>query len=315
MIFRNSKKNRICHSCSAIVLAVILTVLLCGCGKEVEIKVETTSSEVRSNESVVLVPEAGKQILYGTDDFIVDATNAGEGYIVVDYEGDNDEVRLQVSGNGSVTYTFLIPKGETVLPITAGSGNYTLVGYEAIMPGEYATSFSEDVSITITNELGPYLYPNQYVNFDKDSKAVSLAKTLAADCTCDLEVIGTVYKYMTDNIVYDHEKAENVANNYLPDIDEILDSGKGICFDYAAVMAAMLRSQRIPTRLEIGYAGEAYHAWVSTYVSDIGWISGVIRFDGTDWTLMDPTFAANASAGQLKDFIGNGDNYVTKYVY
>lgn len=315
MILSGFTKNRISRTCVTLIMAMTMTVLLCGCGKEDEVEVETASSETRSNETVVLVPKAGGQVIYGTDDFRIDATNAGEGYLVVEYTGSNDEVRLQISGNEGVTYTFLIVKGQTVLPITAGSGTYRLVGYEAIMPGEYATSFSEDVELTITNELGPYLYPNQYVDFNIDSKAVSLAKTLATDCTCDLEVIGTVYQYITDNITYDYEKAESVESNYLPCIDEILDSGKGICFDYAAVMAAMLRSQRIPTRLEIGYAGEAYHAWVSTYVSDIGWISGVIRFDGTDWTLMDPTFAANASSGQLKDFIGNGDNYVTKYVY
>ena len=47
---------------------------------------------------------------------------------------------------------------------------------------------------------------------------------------------------------------------------------KGICFDYAALMTAMLRSQGIPTKLEIGYSGEVYHAWISTYIDEIGWV-------------------------------------------
>lgn len=315
MSFFQSGKNRIYQKIICVTVILALSSSVCACGSEPDVKVESTSSATRSNETVVLVPEAGGTMLYGTDEFEIDASNSAEGYIVVNYSGDNDEVRLQITGNGNVTYTFLVPKGEIVLPLTAGSGKYLFVGYEAIMPSEYATVFSQEADITITNELGPYLYPNQYVDFTKDSEAVALAKTLATDCTCDLEVINSVYQYITDNITYDYDKAATVASNYLPDIDEILSIKKGICFDYAAVMAAMLRSQRIPTRLEIGYAGEAYHAWVSTYVSDIGWISGVIRFDGTDWTLMDPTFAANASGGKLKDFIGDGDNYVTKYVY
>ena len=34
----------------------------------------------------------------------------------------------------------------------------------------------------------------------------------------------------------------------------------------------MLRSQRIPAKLEIGYSGDIYHAWISVYIKDIGWI-------------------------------------------
>ena len=84
---------------------------------------------------------------------------------------------------------------------------------------------------------------------------------------------------------------------------------------YSAVMASMLRSQGIPTRLEVGYAGTAYHAWISTYITDVGWVNGIIEFDGTTWALMDPTFAANTNANTLKNFIGDGSNYKTKYIY
>lgn len=66
-------------------------------------------------------------------------------------------------------------------------------------------------------------------------------------------------------------------------------------------MTAMLRSQGIPTKLEIGYSGEAYHAWISTWIDEIGWVDNVIEFDGTSWTLMDPTLAANNSAKAVKN--------------
>lgn len=300
------------------ILILICAVAMCitGCGKEevgVEIESQTTTS--RSNETVVLVPEIVNEKTVGTSDFVVDYSNASEGYIGVEYSGENPEVRLQVVSDESVTYTHNIPTGSVIVPISEGTGNYTLIGYESVAPGEYAIVFSENVNLIVEKETSIYLYPNMYVDFTKDSEAVTLAKSLATDCTCDIEVINAVYKYVTDNITYDHELAENVQSGYLPDIDAVLESKKGICFDYASLMAAMLRSQRIPTRLEIGYAGTAYHAWVSSYIEDVGWINGVIQFDGTDWTLMDPTFAANTSAHELKDFIGDGDNYVTKYVY
>ena len=84
-------------------------------------------------------------------------------------------------------------------------------------------------------------------------------------------------------------------------------------FDYAAVMASMLRCERIPTRLEVGYMGDVYHAWISTYIKDKGWVNGIIEFDGNDWKLMDPTFASTSS--DPKDFLTQTDEYITKYVY
>lgn len=300
---------------SLITLLCIVLTSFCGCGQTTETKVESQTTTTRSNASEVLVPELEGDTFLGTENFKIDITNASEGYFVVDYEGENPEVRLQAMGSENITYTYIIHEGKSVIPLSQDSGQYTFTGYEALAPGEYAVVFSDEASISIDDSLKTYLYPNMYVDFTEQSEAVGLAKELASGCTCDLEVIGAVYNYVIENIVYDHELAENVQSDYLPDVDRTLDEKKGICFDYASLMAAMLRSQRIPTRLEIGYAGTAYHAWISTYIEDIGWVNGVARFDGTDWTLMDPTFAANTKASELKSFIGDGDNYVTKYVY
>ena len=104
-----------------------------------------------------------------------------------------------------------------------------------------------------------------------------------------------------------------MQSGYLPDVDEVFEAQTGICFDYAAIMATMLRSQRIPTRLEVGYAGDVYHAWISTYIEEQGWVNGIIQFDGKNWELMDPTFASTSS--KPKDFITNTDEYITKFVY
>ena len=120
---------------------------------------------------------------------------------------------------------------------------------------------------------------------------------------------------MIKNITYDYDKAENVQSGYLCNVDETLKTKKGICLDYASLMTSMLRCERIPTRLEVGYAGEAYHAWISTYIKDVGWVNGVIQFDGHDWELMDPTFGASTGESELKKYIGEGSNYVTKYIY
>ncbi len=93
-------------------------------------------------------------------------------------------------------------------------------------------------------------------------------------------------------------------NGSILDPDETLDTGKGICFDYAALMSAMLRSQRIPTKLEVGYSGDVYHAWISCYVDEIGWVDNIIEFDGKNWSMTYPTLAANNSASDVKKRCG-----------
>ena len=155
----------------------------------------------------------------------------------------------------------------------------------------------------------------KYVNFTADSLPVAKAEELADGASSDLDIISSVYNYIITHFTYDYSKASSVTSGYLPDIDEVFTSEKGICFDYAALMSAMLRSQRIPTKLEVGYSGDVYHAWISCYVDEIGWVDNIIEFDGKNWSIMDPTLAANNSASDVKKYVGNGKNYVTKYTY
>lgn len=168
----------------------------------------------------------------------------------------------------------------------------------------------EKVKLQVT---GPYLYPNQYVNFTAESLPIDKAVDLAYPANNDLEVVENVYNYMISNFTYDYDKADSVVSGYLPVVDDIYKSNTGICFDYAAVMATMLRSQNIPTRLEVGYVGETYHAWISTYIQDVGWINGIIEFNGSTWSLLDPTFASTSK--NPTDFITEDSTYLTKYVY
>mgnify|MGYP001261976625 CR=1 FL=1 len=186
--------------------------------------------------------------------------------------------------------------------------------YENVGDNRYALVFTKTVDVVLANEVLPFLYSNQYVNFNEDTKAVTLAKKLTEGKT-ELEAVQEVYEYVIKNIVYDEKKAETVKSGYLPSVDETLKTKKGICFDYAALMSAMLRSQRIPTKLEVGYSGDVYHAWISCYVDEIGWVDNIIEFDGKNWSIMDPTLAANNSASDVKKYVGNGKNYVTKYTY
>ncbi len=275
------------------------------------------SAKTRSNKPNVLVPEASGTDVHQNDFAIIDTSNASEGYFMVQYLGSNPKVKLRVIAPNELEYFYLLsgPNIYETFPLPCGDGTYELQILENISGDRYAIAFSTSVEVTITDKFKPFLYPNQYVNFDKDCQAVKLGKDLAEGLTSDLEVIESVYHYITTKITYDDEKAATVVYGYLPDVDETLKAGTGICFDYASVMSAILRSQGIPTKLEVGYSGEAYHAWISTFVKDVGWIDKIIEFDGKEWTLMDPTLAANNSNTAVEEYIGDGSNYVVKFSY
>ncbi len=298
-----------------ILLALCLVLSCQGCQKEPETYV-SSSDTIRDNTPNCLVPSADGITVYSNTYASVDASHVDEGYIMAAYLGSNSKVKFQITGPDHMTYTYdLTDNNYQAFPLSAGSGSYQLGIYENVEGSQYATVFSEDLDITIANPMGAFLYPNQYVKFDASSKAVAAAKELVAGAHDDLEAIIFVYNYVVENITYDFDKAASVQSGYIPNVDEILEIKTGICLDYAALMAAMLRSQQIPTRLEVGYAGDAYHAWISTYVEDQGWVNGIIQFDGQNWSIMDPTFAANTGEKELKSFIGDGTNYVTKYIY
>lgn len=316
---RPSKKGKF------ILLPILLcmSLVFCSCGaenkqsggnsatKQSESSQDTKGS--RDNTPVVLTGQADGTVTYGCESVTIDASHISEGYIMVSYTGTNEKVKLQITGPDEVVYTYDLHGDYETFPLTAGSGSYTVGVFENIEGTSYSTLFTQTIDVKIDDEFGPYLYANQYVNFDGDSKVVEKAEELSKPCNDDLEVIEQVYNYMISNFTYDYDKAESVQSGYLPDVDEIFEAQTGICFDYAAVMAAMLRSQRIPTRLEVGYAGDVYHAWISTYIEEQGWVNGIIQFDGKNWELMDPTFASTSS--KPEDFITNTDEYITKFVY
>lgn len=274
------------------------------------------TDNIRDNTPICLIPEASGSAELHNDVASIDYSHASEGYIMADYFGSNEKVKMQVAGPDEIVYTYnLHQNGYETFPLSSGDGSYKITVYENITGTTYSTCLFTTIDVKIDNEFSPFLYPNQYVNFTKDCKVVEKGKELAEGAHNDLEVVTRIYDYITQNITYDYDKASDPPTGYITEVDAILESGTGICLDYAAVMASMLRSQRIPTRLEVGYTQNVYHAWISIYIENIGWLNGIVEFDGKNWSLVDPTFGANTDDKALKKFIGEGSNYILQKVY
>lgn len=298
-------------------LIAIFCLLLGGCSGSSSASRKEHSGPPRDSTPRVLTPSADGVTVYQNDFASIDTSNTSQGYVMVKYNGTNEKVKLQITCPDQSCYTYLISDrgAYDTFPLTAGNGSYALQVLENVAGDTYTVSLAQSINVSIEDEFLPFLYPNQYVNFHTDSKAVSKGSDLAKDTYSDLDVVQNIYNYVIKNISYDTEKAQNVSYGYVPDIDDTLSSKKGICFDYAALMTSMLRSQNIPTKLEVGYSGDAYHAWISTYIDNKGWVDDIIQFNGNTWQIMDPTLAATNDSAAVKKYVGDGSHYVVKYTY
>lgn len=271
--------------------------------------------------STVLSPVASGTAVKSGGGSEIDYSNSRDGYVMVRYANANSKrLRVQVAGP-TTTYTYDLPTGKWVtFPLSDGNGNYKVTALQNTTGKKYAILASASFPVSLADEFAPFLRPNQYVNYEGATNTIAMAAQLTQNVAKPLDKVGAVYNYVVKNLTYDHDKATQVASGaltgYLPNLDSVLAQKKGICFDYAALMTGMLRSQGVPCKLVVGYAGTTYHAWVSVWTQETGWVDGAIYFDGTTWHRMDPTFASSEnSSDQIMQFIGNGSNYKVKYLY
>lgn len=297
--------------CSFIILISAVLLSFSGC----------SSSELKSEEPPVysplqvLIPEApGKEIL-GSSPLTLDISNIDQGYLTAVSDSQDQKMNVQLTDENGTVYSYFINPGESaVIPFSNGSGDYQVCCYQQIDGTQYAALFANTLEVSLENEFLPFLYPNQYVNFSPESEASKLALSIVSEDASDVDALQAIYDYVTEDLTYDYELADTVESGYLPDVDATLKSKKGICFDYAALTAAMLRSRDIPCKLQIGYAGTVKHAWVSVYIRSKGWVDKAVEFSGDSWSRMDPTFDSNSDDEEtIQQYIGNDDNYIVQF--
>lgn len=251
---------------------------------------------------IVLVPTSSGAEIYSNSLVSVDTSNKSEGYFTVKYTGASKSVKMLVTKDG-VKYSYTInTQGQTeVFPFQMGNGNYNIFIGELVSGSSYAMAIQQDISVNISNSNSVFLYPNQQVNFNQNSSVVTKSAEICAGKASDLDKIGAIFTYITDNVVYDKNKASQVTSgqitSYIPNPDETLRTKQGICYDYAALFASMTRAQGIPTKLVMGYAtaDSLYHAWNEVYTPQTGWITVQIMLKVSGYNTLDATFYAGAS--------------------
>ena len=311
------------HNKLAVPVAVLIFIagLITGCGfvrGNSRESLPPDAPAVRLREVNIPVSRATGAAVEKNDKAVIDYSNASDGYVMVQYhQAASNELMVLIDGPNGEQYSYMLnPGGYEVFPLTEGNGQYVVTVCEQIDNLKFKVVIRAHIDVVLTDPLSPFLRPSQHVNYNKDSAVVKKAAGLTSGTKDLIGDVSAVYSFVINHISYDAELAQTVESGYLPDVDAVLASGKGICFDYAAVMTAMLRSLGIPTKLVFGYTGEFYHAWISVYSEEEGWIDNIIFFDAHNWMLMDPTFASgNNQSGEIMSFIGEGADYVAKFQY
>lgn len=285
---------------------MVLTLISCGETKE---KVENTESKSYTFEEI-LWPSADGINVFEDEKVLVDYSHIEKGYIMAKTKTtDHSRLKIMILKNDE-KYTYDLNKEDIyeIYPLNMGDGDYTVKVYENIQDDQYSLRFSFDCSVELESEFSPFLYPNQVVDYDESTLCIEKSFELVKDDKTDLDRVEHIYDWVLDNVVYDWDKVDEVQGKYvLPVLDDVYNNKKGICFDYAAIMAAMLRVQHIPTKVVTGMIDEGYHAWIEVYIENMGWIKPHVYFNSGEWTTMDPTYDA-----MNEKYDGE---YSKKYVY
>ena len=262
----------------------------------------------------MLLSEFHKDKAEGSDDVLIDLSALSSGYVAVSAESDHKLKFRSTSGENEYTYDLSSDGSVCVFPLQWGDGSYDFIVLENVSDTKYSVKYSTTCDVKLDDEFQPFLRPSEIVNYDSDSTAVKKAKELSSDAEDAIGVVTAVYDFVCDNITYDKDKAQSVTKGYLPDPDSTLEEKKGICFDYAALAATMLRSQGIPCKVIFGYVSpnDLYHAWNMFYTEETGWVTVDYKVSGDSWNRLDLTFSVT---GADSSFVGDGTNYADVYFF
>nr|WP_315103805.1 transglutaminase-like domain-containing protein [uncultured Catonella sp.] len=215
--------------------------------------------------------------------------NLNDGTAKLQYNNDYDvKIKLLVQLTGGTQYKYDIPKGsvDINIPLTQGNGEYKFILCRNISGTKYAVIQTVSITQKLANDNDAYLSSNYIINWDKTNAAIKKAQSLVAGKSNENDKIKYIYEFVVKNYSYDFTKAKNIddiskAAAYIPNIAKVYSEKKGICYDYSILMASMLRSVGVPTKVVTGYTPNAkvYHAWNNVYAN-------------SKWNVMDTTYDA-----------------------
>ena len=243
----------------------------------------------------------------------IDTSNASAGYVTAKATS-SGTLKFQILCNDN-SYNYDMPNDGTVVafPLNMEDGTYTFRVMQNVEGNNYIQLFSTSADVVLDSEFEPFLTPSVYCDFTAESECVKKAQELVEGANSQAAAAEAIYNWIVDNIDYDVTKAKEIKNvsGYVPNPDETFSTGTGICFDFASITAAMMRSVGIPTKIVTGYVdeGNIYHAWNMVYLEG-EWVNISFTAPANEWSRIDTAFASYGP-----QVIGGKSDYVDKFVY
>lgn len=262
----------------------IITCSLCSCLNRAAPDGNPTSQDGTDDPGLLraLFPVASGSVVREAYGVTVDASNTDDGYVMIKSGANDKGLKVNIAaGEGSYYYNLDDDGNYITYPLQMGSGEYTIKIYENVEGTTYTPIAAFTFLVEMQEENSVFLYPSQYVDYESDSAVIAKSLELCRGLTTDAEKAKALYRFVAKKVKYDYAKAQTVERGYLPSPDDTLQTLSGICFDYAALLASLLRVQGIPASLVIGdMLPEGYlHAWNRAYI-DGSWVHMDATLDG-----------------------------------
>ena len=244
----------------------------------------------------------------------IDTSGVIDGWVAAQ-AASGSRLKFQVAC-GEMAYNYDLPSDGTpvLFPLNMGNGSYLFRIMENIEGSSYAELYSTTAEVKLSDQFAPFLTPNIFCSYTASSACVKKARELVKGDDNEGQVVRDVCTFVAENVSYDFDKAKKLASSsgYIPDADETLKTKKGICFDYACLSAAMLRSLGLPAQVVTGYVSpdDLYHAWNMVYI-DGTWQTVHFSVKPNTWSRCDVTFASAGSGST----IGDGTKYTDRFYY
>jgi hypothetical protein len=240
-------------------------------------------------------------------DNVIDISQLGNGVIGIQYDSpSNKKLKLMIEAEGKrYTYNLNANGKQEFFPLQLGNVQYSVSVMENTTDNKYRVVKQETVKLALNNNNVVFLNSTQNVSWDDSMSAIQKAKSLTSGAKTDIEKVNAIYQYIINNTQYDYELAKNLTPGYLPDIDKVMKSHKGICYDYSSLFASMLRSVGVPAKLVMGKTTyvNVYHAWNEVYLND-------------KWVTIDTTVDSGLKLSNKKfDMVKKVSDYEADSVY
>lgn len=237
-------------------------------------------------------------------DFL-DKSSLEDGIVGVTYQIEDGARYKVIISKESETYYYDYLGWETEFyPLQLGNGEYEISLLKNISGSKYMMVHNDTLKINLDNENVVYLQSVQNIRYKPGEGAALKAFELTDGIDNTLDKVRAIYWFIISNIDYDYNRTFLLDKPYIPDIEKTLRSKQGICYDFAALFAAMLRTQGIPAKLVKGYSDniEGYHSW------------NEVLIDG-NWVTIDTTYDVTIKKSEEIDMIKDKSEYQPKRYY